>query len=224
MIPQQLLTCRETIRLALERIRREEVETCWSDAGCLLPPEWAYCGDAGYAGGTIKECAYRTRLKATPEQIWEPIARIGGKTGWYFGESLWRLRGGFDRLIGGIGLRRGRRDASRLQVGDALDFWRVIEIETNHHLALLAEMKLPGDGLLQFEVEPAGSGITDLVLISRFFPRGLAGLAYWNATWPIHKYVFSGMSRSLAKSARAKIINGPERFTPETPYACSMPK
>jgi hypothetical protein len=122
LIPQRLLTCRETIRKALEKIEQQRVETCWSDAGALLPPEWTYCGDAEYSGGTILECGYRIQIKAEPHEVWEPVIRIGGETGWYFGDFLWRLRGWMDRLMGGIGLRRGRRNAADLHTGDALDF------------------------------------------------------------------------------------------------------
>ena len=113
IIPQKLLTCREAIRLALDRIRQEQVDTCWMDAGNLLEPEWAHCGDADWAGGTIMSCGYRARLQATAADVWQSVSRIGGKTGWYFGNFLWRLRGIMDRLVGGVGLRRGRRHPSR---------------------------------------------------------------------------------------------------------------
>ena len=93
LIPQELLTCREAIRLALERVQQERVETRWSDAGDLQSPEWTYCGDAAYAGGTILECGYRVHLRATPEEIWHTVSRIGGETGWLFGNALWRIRG-----------------------------------------------------------------------------------------------------------------------------------
>ena len=138
------MSCRVAIRLALARIQQELVETRWSDAGPVMPPEWSYCGDADYAGGTILECCYRVRMETTPEKIWEPISKIGGQTGWYFGNILWRLRGAWDRMAGGIGLRRGRRHPSELYVGDSLDFWRVLEVEPSQRLLLHAEMKLPG--------------------------------------------------------------------------------
>ena len=104
IIPQKLLSCREAIRLALDRIKQEQVDTCWMDAGDLLEPEWAHCGDAEWAGGTIMNCGYRARIKATVGDVWQPISQIGGKTGWYFGNFLWRLRGIMDRLVGGVGL------------------------------------------------------------------------------------------------------------------------
>ena len=94
LIPQRLLSCRVAIRLALERIQQELVETRWSDAGMVMLPEWSYSGDAGYAGGTVLECCYKTRLLASPEEVWFPVTSIGGKNGYYFGNLLWRIRGG----------------------------------------------------------------------------------------------------------------------------------
>ncbi len=145
LIPQELMTCRDTIRLALGRIRNQCVETCWTDAGQPSIPEWINCGDASYSGGDILESGYRIVLDATPEEVWKPIVRIGGKTGWYSAKGLWFLRGALDRMVGGIGLRRGRRDPVRLQAGDAVDFFRVLEVEEPTHLHLLAEMKFPGE-------------------------------------------------------------------------------
>ena len=139
--------------------------------GCLLPPEWAYCGDADYTGGTILRCGYKVRLQATPEEVWEPVGKIGGDSGWYFGNALWRLRGMIDRFIGGIGLRRGRRHPSRLMVGDALDFWRVLTVDEPHRLVLLAEMKLPGEALLEIEIRPVQNAQTELTMLSKFVPR-----------------------------------------------------
>ena len=90
IIPQTLLSCREAIKLALDRTQQQQVQTCWMDAGRLLEPEWAHCGDADWAGGTIMKCGYRALVKASPQDVWQPVARIGGNTGWYFGNFLWR--------------------------------------------------------------------------------------------------------------------------------------
>ena len=121
IIPQDLLSCRETIRLALGRVRQQCVDTCWTDAGAIPVPEWLHCGDAPYAGGDILESGYRTILSATPDEVWDPISKIGGQKGWYFGDFLWTIRGILDRMVGGVGLRRGRRHPTDLRVGDALD-------------------------------------------------------------------------------------------------------
>ncbi len=93
IIPQELLSCRETIRRALAKIKMQQVETCWSDAALVQPPEWVFCGDPEYAGGTILECGFRMRLQASPGEVWAELSRIGGDRGWYFGDALWKLRG-----------------------------------------------------------------------------------------------------------------------------------
>jgi len=224
MIPQKLNSCRETIRIALDRIHQEQVETCWADAGCLLPPEWTYCGDAEYTGGTILECGYKIRLKATPEEVWEPVTKIGGNNGWYFADILWWLRGLFDRLMGGIGIRRGRRHPSHLHVGDAIDFWRVLDIDPPNHLQLLAEMKLPGEALLEFKISSIGHGETELQQLSRFLPRGMAGILYWYIFYPFHELIFGGMLSSIAKKIGKPVVKTPQRFTPRLRNACAIPR
>ncbi|MFC1814865.1 SDR family oxidoreductase [Thermodesulfobacteriota bacterium] len=224
IIPQKLLTCRVAIRLALDRIRQERVDTCWMDAGNLLEPEWAHCGDADWAGGTIMNCGYRARLQATAADVWQSVNRIGGKTGWYFGNFLWRLRGILDRLMGGVGLRRGRRHPSEIGVGDALDFWRVLAVEEPRRLLLVAEMKTPGDALLSFQITPTGNGQVELQMLSRFLPKGMFGLLYWYGLYPFHQWIFFGMLKAIAKSINRPIVSGPERFTPKLHTTCALPK
>lgn len=214
VIPQMLLTCREAIRIALDRIRQNQVETCWSDAGEARPPEWVTCGDAPYAGGTIFECGYHALLKAPAEQVWEVIRRIGGTSGWYFGDSLWKLRGALDRLAGGIGLRRGRRHPEEILVGDALDFWRVLEVSESRRLLIQAEMKLPGEAVLDFRLRPTAKGETEILQLSRFLPKGLFGLIYWYALYPLHQYIFKGMLKAIAHRTSAPILKGPEKYKP----------
>ena len=223
IIPQKLMTCREAIRLALDRIRQEQVDTCWMDAGALLEPEWAHCGDADWAGGTIMNCGYRARLKASAADVWQSVSRIGGKTGWYFGNFLWHLRGIMDRLVGGVGLRRGRRHPSEIGVGDALDFWRVLKIEAPHRLLLVAEMKTPGDALLEFQIIPRSNGQVVLQMHSRFLPKGIFGILYWYGLYPFHQWIFFGMLKAIAKSISKPIVHGPERFTPKLHTACGLP-
>ncbi|MFO7686069.1 MAG: SDR family oxidoreductase [Desulfobacterales bacterium] len=223
IIPQELLSCREAIRTALDKVKQEQVDTCWMDAGAMLEPEWAHCGDASWAGGTILKCGYRVRLRATAAEIWGQISRIGGRTGWYHLNYLWRLRGFIDRLVGGVGLRRGRRHASELMVGDALDFWRVLKIDPPHLLLLLAEMKTPGEALLEFRVTPIGDRQTELQLLSRFLPKGLGGIVYWYVLYPFHERVFYGTLKSIAHSIGASIASGPERFTPRLTASCALP-
>jgi len=223
IIPQKLLSCRAAIRTSLDKVKQEQVDTCWMDAGAMLEPEWAHCGDAQWAGGTIMKCGYRVHIRATAEEIWEPIKRIGGKTGWYHLDYLWRLRGLIDRLAGGVGLRRGRRHPSDLMVGDALDFWRVLKVDPPQRLMLLAEMKTPGEALLEFRVTPLGDKQTELQMLSRFLPQGLSGNLYWYFLYPFHEWVFYGMLKSIAKSIKRPIASGPERFTPRLSTSCALP-
>jgi uncharacterized protein YbjT (DUF2867 family) len=212
IIPQELLDCRQTIRLALQRIEQQQVETCWSDAGAAIPPEWTYCGDAAYAGGTVLSLGYRVRLPATPAEVWEPITRIGGETGWYYGDTLWGLRGWIDRLLGGSGLRRGRRHPRDLHTGDALDFFRVLEMDPHRRLLLLAEMKMPGEATLEFRLTELPDGRTELAQIARFLPRGLWGLAYWYFLDPFHRRIYRGMLQNIAAATGKPITSGPERL------------
>jgi uncharacterized protein YbjT (DUF2867 family) len=214
------LTCRQAIQAALDGILDKQVETCWSDAGALHPPAWAACGDAVYAGGTVLNCAYRMVLDGSPEALWRMIAGMGGDTGYYFGDSLWRLRGLLDRMAGGVGLRRGRRHPDHLRPGDALDFWRVYAAEPHRRLTLLAEMKMPGQALLDLQMEPKGAGRTELRVISRFLPRGLGGMAYWYALYPFHVWIFQGMLTAIARRLGMSQTPRPERFDPNVRSAC----
>ena len=218
----ELLTCRQAIRTALDGIMDKQVETCWSDAGDLRSPAWAACGDAAYAGGTILNCAYRMIMGGSPESVWRLITGMGGDTGYYFGDLLWRLRGLLDRLAGGVGLRRGRRHPHQLRPGDALDFWRVSAVEPHRRLTLLAEMKMPGEALLDFQMAPRGPGRTELRMISRFLPRGLGGLAYWYALYPFHEWIFKGMLTTIARRLGMPRTPRPERFDPNARNACAL--
>ena len=223
IIPQKLLSCRDAIRLALDKIKQQQVDTCWMDAGDLLEPEWAHCGDADWAGGAIMDCGYRAGLRATAEEVWQAVSKIGGKTGWYFGDYLWRLRGILDRLVGGVGLRRGRRHPTDLGVGDALDFWRVLEVEAPQRLLRVAEMNTPGEALLEFQITPVGENQVELQMHSRFLPRGLSGLVYWYVLYPFHQWIFFGMLKAIAKSINRPIVSGPQRFTPKLHTSCALP-
>ncbi len=223
IIPQKLLSPREAIRTALDKIIQEQVNTCWADAGEIITPEWAHCGDADWGGGTIMQCGYRVRIKATPDEVWLPVSRIGGHTGYYYAHGLWWLRGLMDRLFGGVGLRRGRRHPIELRVGDALDFWRVLDIASKERLLLLAEMKVPGEALLEFKIVSIGDHYTDLQMLSRFLPKGLWGMLYWYSLYPFHEKIFFGMLKAIAQAIEKPIVSGPERFTPRLHHACVLP-
>jgi uncharacterized protein YbjT (DUF2867 family) len=148
------------------------------------------------------------RVEVSPEKAFEFIRRIGGATGWYYANWLWRLRGAMDQAAGGVGLRRGRRDPDDLCVGDAVDCWRVEAFEPDHRLRLAAEMKLPGRAWLEFSVS-ADSGGSTIRQTASFDPRGLLGRAYWYAVHPLHQIVFDGMLRGIAEAA----LTSPTRET-----------
>jgi hypothetical protein len=145
-------------------------------------------------------------VATTPEAAFAPIRRIGGNTGWYAWNWLWRLRGLLDLLMGGVGMRRGRRSDTSLSVGDTVDFWRV-EIVEEHLLRLVAEMKLPGRAWLEFEVTNDGSAAS-IRQTATFDPVGLLGRAYWYALYPLHQLVFGGMLRGIARAGLRERVDG----------------
>jgi hypothetical protein len=207
LIPQELLTPREAIRLALQRTREHQITSHWTDAGQLPPPEYVYPGDPQWAGGVVYQDVRQIELEATPEEVWKPIIKIGGETGWYYGNMLWQLRGLMDLFFGGIGLRGGRRHPTTIFVGDALDFWRVLEVVPSQKLKLMAEMKVPGEAYLEFELIPQSDQTVCLKQTARFVPRGLLGVLYWYAVTPLHYFVFNGMLRGIAKAGGFTVRN-----------------
>jgi uncharacterized protein YbjT (DUF2867 family) len=222
MVPVELSDSRQSIRTALDRIRQEAVDTCWFDGGGALPPEWATCGDADYAGGTILSDAYRIVLEASPHSVWTTLQQIGGRNGWYFAQPLWRLRGMLDRAMGGPGLRRGRRDPVDLRIGDGLDFWRVIALEPPNRMLLLAEMKTPGEALLEFNIRPRGPDRILLEMVARFLPRGLSGILYWHVLFPFHQWLFKGTLKTVGRRTGKRVLEGPEPFEPEKAVTCKL--
>lgn len=212
LLPQELIDCRRAIRFALDRLQRQQVETSWTDSGQMRPAEWSIPGDPSWAGGSIYEDSRRVLINASPAEIWPTLSSIGGEKGWYHANWLWHLRGFIDRLCGGVGLTRGRRNAAEIFPGDALDFWRVVAVEQPHYLLLSAEMKLPGEAVLSFTLKEWDDGRTELRQTARFLPRGLLGLLYWYAIAPFHHYVFNGMLRGIATAIGKQISRGPERL------------
>lgn len=201
LIPQNLLTPREAIRLALERLLSDNVPTRWSDAGKMPPYEWVYKGDPAWSGGTIFTDKRKIRITENVGTVWKVVSKIGGVTGWYHANFLWRLRGWMDKMVGGVGLRRGRRDEEDIKAGEALDFWRVVDVKPNARLLLAAEMKLPGRALLEFKLHVINDQECELEQTAYFKPRGLMGLLYWYAVLPLHEYVFGGMQKKMARAA-----------------------
>ena len=197
LMPHQALGVRDAIRRALERTRRNDVDTRWSVAGPVP-------GDPQWAGGTVFTDARTIGIDASADDVSRAVCRIGGGHGWYAGDILWRIRGWMDTLAGGPGLRRGRRHPDRVEFGETLDFWRVIGVEHGRSLTLLAEMKLPGTATLQFDIAPTGDGgATTLTMTARFRPRGILGILYWYSVLPLHNIVFGGMLRGIKRAAEA---------------------
>jgi uncharacterized protein YbjT (DUF2867 family) len=196
LMPQRLLGVRESIDAALGKMGRHDVETAWSDSG-VVP------GDPDWAGGTVFTDERSRAVDASPERVYEALRHIGGEHGYFSSNWLWRVRGAMDHLVGGPGLRRGRRDPDRLAFGDALDFWRVTGVEENRRLELRAEMKLPGEALLAFEIaaDDADGARSTLTQTARFKPRGLLGLMYWWGVAPLHGPVFRGMLKGICREA-----------------------
>ncbi|MDQ6759051.1 MAG: SDR family oxidoreductase [Acidobacteriota bacterium] len=193
LVPQKLLKVRESIHAALGQLEALDVETNWSMAGPMP-------GDPDWAGGTVFRDSREVRIDAPAQAAFRAVCRLGGGHGWNAAKWLWTLRGWLDRLAGGPGLRRGRRHPESLGYGEALDFWRVVGFERDRCLSLRAEMRLPGEALLDFRIEPDGPGCK-LTQKALFQPRGLLGLAYWYAVLPFHAIVFKGMLAGIQRDA-----------------------
>jgi uncharacterized protein YbjT (DUF2867 family) len=203
--PEPCLPYEEALRLAIRRIRDREVETSWRDAEPNdRPPAEPYPGDPEWTGGTLLRDVRSVVAPVTPEQVFVAVSGLGGARGWPTFMWAWQVRGLLDRLVGGVGLRRGRRDPERLRVGDAVDFWRVEAVippgGRGGVLRLRAEMRLPGRAWLEFRMDPAEAG-TALTQRALFTPRGLLGRAYWYALVPFHGLIFGSMVRAIARSA-----------------------
>ena len=198
--PEGLTDVSTAINLALSRITDHKVETRWSDATIPTAPWQKAQGDPDWAG----EAVLRDRREAVTDisaaKIWKQIESIGGENGWFGSDFLWWGRGIIDRFVGGVGLRRGRRDPDFLRVGESLDFWRVEVLESGHRLKLYAEMILPGKAWLEFVVEER-DGKTHLIQEATFNPRGLGGQLYWYLISPFHFFVFPTMVRNIIKRA-----------------------
>ncbi|MEV6705032.1 SDR family oxidoreductase [Micromonospora wenchangensis] len=191
----------DAVALALAKVRDAQVETRWSNASGPDAPAEPLPSDPDWSGGTAYTDVREQEVAAPPAALWRVIEGVGGEHGWYSFPLAWSVRGWLDRLVGGVGLRRGRRDPHRLQVGEALDFWRVEEIVPGELLRLRAEMRLPGRAWLELRAEPAGEGRSRYVQRAVFLPRGLPGHLYWLSVAPFHTIIFGGMARNIANHA-----------------------
>jgi len=188
----------QAVEAAIHNEEREIAESSWFDA-------FSSGGESrGWAGvhfrNRLVDIRERT-VNASAQDAFTPIRRIGGANGWFGYDWLWRLRGFLDLLVGGVGVRRGRRSQETLRVGDALDFWRVEAYEPDRLLRLRAEMKLPGRAWLEFEVEPSEGGQVKIRQTALYDPVGLTGLAYWYMVCPLHVFVFASMLDGIVSGA-----------------------
>ena len=197
-----LTAYRESVRMALRTSEISQVETRWSDA--TPSPAEPLPTDPEWAGAAVKHDQRIVETPARSLDVFWAFSRIGGDVGYYYWDWAWRLRGVVDSLIGGVGLRRGRRHPENLRIGEAVDFWRVSAIEPGRFLQLHAEMKLPGDAWLEFEVETLPTG-SRLLQKASFYPRGLFGRLYWLTLVPFHAVIFERMARGLVKTAERRV-------------------
>jgi uncharacterized protein YbjT (DUF2867 family) len=190
-----LHTYRESVAAALQQERTQAVPARWAEGALAFRgynPEISY-----YSKGERTEVV----AHASAQSLWKVVASIGDETGYYFANPLWRIRGLLDRLVGGPGMRRGRRHRSSVRIGDTIDFWRVVSLDPGHRLTLLAEMRLPGTAILEFEVEPIDGRSSRLITTARFHPAGLPGLVYWNSLVLVHAQIFQRMPRAMVRRA-----------------------
>ena len=199
----QLLDFQTAVHLALGRVETRNVETSWSDAlvtsaGDIKP--YTFSVDEGMF------IEHRQRLVDLPaEAVFRSYTGIGGQRGWLYMDWAWGMRGWLDKLVGGVGLRRGRRDPDDIRAGESLDFWRVELAKAPRQMRLQAEMKLPGKAWLEFQSIPQQNGQTLLTITAYFDPHGLFGFLYWYAMWPFHKFLFDGLTNKIAERAYALI-------------------
>lgn len=200
--PSSLFSYKTSVQLALQRVSEHEVETRWSDA--VSQPALPLPGDPHWSGAAMLSNVQEVDSSASADDLFWAFTRIGGDVGYYAMNWAWHIRGWFDSLIGGVGLRRGRRHPEELRAGEAVDFFRVAEVDPEaHRLTLRAEMKVPGTAWLSWRVEPLENA-SHLVQTARFFPRGLLGRLYWWVLLPFHAPIFHMMARRLARVAERR--------------------
>ncbi|RFU37191.1 SDR family oxidoreductase [Actinomadura logoneensis] len=204
------------VRLALRRVRQADVATRWSSASLPGAPSDPLPTDPDWAGGSLFTDEREREVRAPAERLWEVIEGIGGERGWYSFPLAWSVRGVLDRMVGGVGLRRGRRDPRRLRIGETVDFWRVEEIGPGRLLRLRAEMRLPGLAWLEFRMSER-DGRVRYTQRALFHPRGLPGHLYWWTFKPFHDRIFGGMCRGVAHAAEQPTRTSRPRATASAP-------
>jgi uncharacterized protein YbjT (DUF2867 family) len=200
-MPTEQLSYRDAVELALGHSISGDVPTSWAHAELGgRPPAEPQPTDPAWSGGTVNLDQRERHVAATPAELFQVVCSIGGRHGWYTGDWLWSVRGVLDSLIGGVGMRRGRLHPHHLSAGDPLDFWRVESLAQDNLVRLRAEMRLPGDAWLQWQIEPDGNGAT-ITQTARFHPRGLLGRLYWIIVAPFHRFIFPGLLTGICADA-----------------------
>jgi len=196
----KLISFTDAVKNAIQEENLGELESRWTEAS-----GYSYDPAANYKNAKLLQDKRTITSPLARETIFAIIQRVGGDNGWYYANWAWRLRGLFDRLIGGVGMRRGRRHPVSIRVGDAIDFWRVEKFEAGHFLKLRAEMKLPGIAWLEFQVEKAANGESIFQQLATFLPKNWFGFFYWYSVMPAHFFVFRNMAKKIVAAAQQSV-------------------
>jgi len=205
LVPQRLLTFRESVEAALEAERRHAVAARWTEGAFAFRN---YRMDYAYYAKRASGTALTT---ASPAAVWRVVSAIGGKNRYFYGNLLWKIREVADWMVGGAGLKYGRRHPTDLRVGDTVDSWRVIGMEPGRRLTLMFGMKAPGAGVLEFDITQQADGRTRVTATAYWHPAGIWGLLYWYAMFPAHLFIFDGMTRAITRKAEADALLDPQR-------------
>jgi hypothetical protein len=202
-VPLERLSYQQSLQLAFNKIQNNNVVSSWKDSISPFTIEKDFLDQIEVPQHGVFTDVRKVAFTRNKEEVINNIWQIGGDQGWYFGNFLWSLRGFLDTMMGGVGLRRGRRSAIDLKPGDALDFWRVlIADKTNGRLLLLAEMKLPGEAWLEFKIKQHGNHAM-LIQTATFRPLGLWGRLYWYSVLPFHGLIFPKMAKKIVENKRS---------------------
>jgi uncharacterized protein YbjT (DUF2867 family) len=196
LVPQKLLTFRESVAAALQAEQSEAVAARWTEGRLMF--RGFRLDNAFYA----KRAGGRAIGRASPAAVWQVTTGIGGSNGYYYMDWLWWTRGAIDWLFGGPGLTRGRRHPTEVRLGDRIDYWTVLALEAERRLTLHFGMRAPGSGVLEFEIEPEPGGVTSLTITAYWHPQGVWGLLYWYAMVPAHLFIFRGMTSAMMERAK----------------------
>jgi uncharacterized protein YbjT (DUF2867 family) len=197
LVPQDLLTFRESVAAALEAERRNAVAARWAEGALMFR---SYRQDHAYYAKREGASIFTT---ASPRSLWQLISALGGDTGYYYMDGLWKIRAIMDWLVGGPGLSKGRRHPTDIRLGDRIDYWTVLSLEPQRHLTLNFGLRAPGSGVLEFDIIPQADGRSRLTITAYWHPHGVWGLSYWYAMVPAHQFIFKGMARAIASLAEA---------------------